>query len=144
MKSLEIDDMMPVWVNLSNNVYTVNLAYSIQGVPVYSDLVKVRVCADSGKILGMEAMTYYTNHTERVVKTPTLTVQQAQEKVSSTITIDTTRLSIVPIGNSSERLAYEFSGENNGDTYYVYIDAETGAQLQMFKVINSNNGTLLM
>ena len=144
LKSLEIDDMMPVWVNLSNNVYTVNLAYSIQGVPVYSDLVKVRVCADSGKILGMEAMTYYTNHTERVVKTPTLTVQQAQEKVSSTIIIDTARLSIVPIGNSSERLAYEFSGENNGDTYYVYIDAETGAQLQMFKVINSNNGTLLM
>ncbi len=144
LESLEINDMMPVWINLSNNVYTVNLAYSISGVPVYSDLIKVRVCADSGKVLGMEAITYYTNHVERTLETPVLTQEQAQEKVSETISVDTVRLSIVPIGNSSEKLAYEFSGESQGSTYYVYIDAMTGAQIQMFKVIESTEGTLLM
>lgn len=144
LKSLGIDDMMPVWINLSNNVYTVNLAYSIKGVPVYSDLVKVRVCADTGKVLGLEALTYYTNHTERTLETPLLTKQQAQEKVSSNIQIETARLSVVPIGNSSEKLCYEFSGEYEGNTYYVYIDAKTGSQVQMFKVIESTEGTLLM
>ena len=144
LKALGIDDMMPVWINLANNVYTVNLAYSISGVPVYSDLIKVRICADSGKVLGMEAMTYYTNHTARKVQEPIISQEQASKKVSENITINTARLCIVPIGNSSEKLAYEFSGENNGTTYYVYIDAETGAQLQMFRVIQSSEGTLLM
>lgn len=144
LESLNILDMMPVWVNLSNNVYTVNLAYSISGIPVYSDLIKVRICADSGKVLGMEAMTYYTNHTNRTLETPSLSQEQAVEKVSKNITIDTARLCIVPIGNSSEKLAYEFSGETDGQTFYVYIDAITGSQLQMFKVIESTEGTLLM
>ena len=144
LESLGIYNMMPVWINLSNNVYTVNLAYEIKGVPVYSDLIKVRICADSGKVLGMEAMTYYTNHVERTLETPVLTQDEARQKVSDTITIDTVRLSVVPIGNSSEKLAYEFSGENDGQTFYVYIDALTGSQLQMFKVIESTEGTLLM
>jgi germination protein YpeB len=111
---------------------------------VYSDLIKVRICADSGKVLGMEAMTYYTNHTTRTLDTPILSQEQASKKVSENIKIETARLSIVPIGNSLERLAYEFSGESNGQTFYVYIDAETGTQLQMFKVIESTEGTLLM
>ena len=125
-------------------MYTVNLAYSILDVPVYSDLIKVRICADSGKVLGLEAITYYTNHHSRTLDTPVLSEEQASKKVSDTISIETARLSVVPIGNSSERLAYEFSGESNGQTFYVYIDAITGAQLQMFKVIESTEGTLLM
>ena len=57
---------------------------------------------------------------------------------------DTARLALVPIGLKSEKLCYEFSGEYDGSTYYVYIDANTGRQVEMFKVIESTEGTLLM
>ena len=144
MESLGVTDMKPVWSNLSNNVYTINLAYAINDIPVYSDLIKVRVCADTGKVLGMEAITYYTNHTERTVEKPVLSEMEAQEKVSSNIQIETGRLAIVPVGNSAEKLCYEFMGEYDGSTYYVYIDAVTGHQVEMFKVIQSTEGTLLM
>ena len=144
LSDLGFTDMQPVWVNLSNNVYTINFAYTVNDVIVYSDLVKVRVCAETNDVIGIEARTYYTNHTERTVESPVLSVSQAEKKVSSDIEILTSRLAIVPIGQSSEKLCYEFSGEFEGSTYYVYIDAITGRQVEMFKVIESTEGELLM
>jgi len=58
--------------------------------------------------------------------------------------IKTSRLVVVPIGNSSEKLCYEFSGEIEESVYYVYIDAKTGRQVEMFKVIESTEGQLLI
>ncbi|MBQ7236414.1 MAG: germination protein YpeB [Clostridia bacterium] len=144
LTSLGIENMKPVWINLSNNLYTINFAYVQNGAIVYSDLIKVRVCAETQTVIGLEARSYYTNHTERVVESPALTKSQAQAKVSSNITVETARLAIVPIGTKSEKLCYEFSGEYDGSTYYVYIDAITGRQVEMFKVIESTEGTLLM
>jgi len=144
LSSLGITDMKPVWINLSNNVYTINFAYEKQGVIVYSDLIKIRVCAQTAMVIGLEASSYYTNHVERVIEKPTLTKTQAKSKVSSNIEIDTCRLAVVPVGTSTEKLCYECMGEYDGSTYYVYIDAKTGRQVEMFKVIESTEGSLLL
>lgn len=138
------ENMMPVWINLSNNVYTINFAYSEQDIPAYPDLIKVRVCAETGNVIGIEASLYYTNHTSRVIETPKLGIEEAEKKLNDDLVVSTARLAIVPFGNFSEKLCYEFSGEINGETYYVYIDAITGKQIQMFKVIESGEGTLLI
>ena len=140
-----MENMKPVWINLSNNVYTINFAPEISGAIIYPDLVKVRVCAETGMIIGLEATGYYANHTERTVGSPTLSRAQARDKVSENIAVETARLAVVPTGENTETLCYEFSGTFEGDTYYVYIDALSGRQVEMFKVINSEEeGTLLM
>lgn len=144
MEKTGIKGVEPVWINLANNVYTINFAYSENGVIVYSDLVKVRVCSETSMVIGMEAISYYTNHTERMIDKPVLSKKQAQAKVSDNIEVETARLVIVPIGASIEKLCYEFSGTYDGATYYVYIDAINGRQVEMFKVIESTEGTLLM
>ena len=144
LNSLGITEMKPVWINLSNNVYTINFAATEQDVIIYSDLVKIRVCAETGKVIGMEAMSYYTNHTERMIEAPALSRKQAQEKVSGNIDVVTARLAIIPLGEKTEKLCYEFSGTFDGATYYVYIDAMTGRQVEMFKVVKSTEGELLM
>lgn len=140
----KIYNMKDVWVNLSNNVYTINFAYEEGGVVVYSDLVKIRICAETGMVIGMEASSYYLNHMQRSIGTPTISKSTAKSKLSLDLEVKTCRLSLVPVGNSSEKLCYEFSGEMDGATYYVYIDANNGRQVQMFKVIESSKGTLLM
>ena len=141
--TLGIENMKPVWINLSNNVYTINLAYEQNGIIVYSDLVKVRVCAETGMVIGLEGTSYYTNHTQRVISNPTLTKAQAKAKVSSSLIVDGGRLVVVPIGQKSEKLCYEFVGEYDGATYYAYIDAVSGRQVEMFKVVTSTEGKLL-
>ncbi|MBO7344919.1 MAG: germination protein YpeB [Clostridia bacterium] len=141
--SLGIENMKPVWINLSNNVYTINFAYEQNGIIVYSDLVKVRVCGETGMVIGLEGTSYYTNHTQRVISKPVLTKSQAQSKVSSSILVEGGRLVVVPIGQKSEKLCYEFVGEYDGSIFYAYIDAISGRQVEMFKVVESTEGKLL-
>lgn len=139
-----LDDMTPVWINLANNVYTVNFAYKAEGIIFYPDLVKVRVCAETGKVIGMEGTSYYYNHTERKAGTPKIDEKTARDNISSGIDVITCRLAVIPVGETTEKLCYEFSGTMNGETYYVYIDAASGRQTEMFKVIKSSEGELLM
>ncbi len=144
LQNINLLDMQAVWVNLSNNVYTINFAYAKDGVVIYPDMAKVRVCAQTATVIGLEATGYYANHTERVVAKPSLSKQTAAAKVNSNMQIETVRLCVCPTGANTETLCYEISGEVNGATYYVYIDATTGRQVEMFKVIESTEGTLLM
>ncbi len=144
LENLKVYNMKPVWINLSNNVYTVNFAGEQNDVVIYGDLIKVRVCAETNTVIGVEAKSYYTNHTERLIGKAKLTETQAQAKLNDDIEVETVRLALVPIGTKSEKLCYEFSGSIDGATYYVYIDAMTGRQVEMFKVVKSTEGTLLM
>lgn len=139
-----IENMKPVWINLANNVYTVNYAYETEGVIIYSDLVKIRICAETGNVIGAEATSYFTNHTERTTFKPAITEKAARENVSRNIEINTCRTVVIPVGETTEKLCYEFSGRFDGDVYYVYIDATTGSQVEMFKVVKSSEGELLM
>ncbi len=144
LTNMKVFNMKPVWINLSNNVYTINFAGEEKGVIIYGDLIKVRVCSETNTVIGVEAKSYFTNHTERLIGKPTLTEKQAEAKLNADIEVDSARLALVPIGTNSEKLCYEFSGTFDGATYYIYIDATTGRQVEMFKVVKSTEGTLLM
>lgn len=138
-----INNMKAVWCNLDNNVYTFNFAYEKDNIICYSDLIKIRVCAETKMVIGFEATSYYTNHTERLVPTATISENEAKEFVFDELVIQNSRLALIPIGTSSEKLCYEFECEKDGQTFYVYIDAINGKQVEMFKVVESSDGKLL-
>lgn len=144
MQKAGLYQMTPVWVNLAENVYTINFAFEQDNVICYPDLVKIRVCAETGLVLGFEGSGYYINHTDRSIENATLSEEECEKYVSSNIEIETCRLALVPIGNESEILCYEFSGNYDGAIYYAYIDAKTGRQVQLFKVVEGTEGSLLM
>ena len=144
LKGLGYENMKDVWINLNNNVYTINFVYEDNGVLVYPDMVKVRVCAETGNVIGLEASSYFTNHTERTIEEAKVNSKSAKANISDGLEVSAVRKVIVPYGNSSEKLCYEFCGEIGEDVYFVYIDALTGKQIEMFKVINSEQGQLLI
>ncbi len=144
LESAGVQSMKPVWVNLANNLYTINFAYEQDGVIVYSDLIKIRVCAQTGMVIGIEATGFYTNHVKRDTDKAKMSKNVAKTYVSEDIDIQTDRLCLIPIGTQAEILCYEFMGKADGTTYYVYIDANTGKQVEMFKVIEGSEGMLLM
>ena len=144
LEDLGFENMKAVWTNRSNNVYTFNLTSEKENVTVYPDMVKVRICAETCEVIGLEATSYFYNHYERDISEPTISEDTAKTYVSENINIQSARLCIIPVGNSSEKLCYEFSGESEDGFYYVYINAETGKQEQLFKVIESTEGTLLI
>ncbi len=144
LKSQGIENMRPVWTNLAGNVYTINFAYCQKDTVIYPDLIKIRVCAETDTVIGLEAKSYYSNHTEREINRPLLTKEQAQESVFGGMEINAVRLVLVPVGESEERLCYEFYGKFDDSDYYVYIDGENGRQVEMFKVVKGTEGDFLL
>ena len=48
------------------------------------------------------------------------------------------------MGASDEKLTYEFRGKLGEETYLIYINAETGREENVLKLIETENGTLTM
>ncbi len=144
LKDLGFTEMKAVWMTEGNSVVTFNYASVYEGVICYPDLIKINVCKERGVVSGIEASSYYYNHVKRDIPTVNVSLSEARNKVSTEIEIQTSRLAIIPKGESKEILTYEFMGERNGDTYYVYIDAVTGREVDIFKVVKTTEGTLLM
>ncbi len=132
-----------VWVAEGNNYVSFNYASVVDGIICYSDLIKVNVCAERGIVSGIEASAYALNHVDRNIPKVEISLEEAEEKVFSEIEVSSVRLAIIPYG-SKEKLAYEFYGVNDGEYYYIYIDAKTGKELEIFKVVKTTEGTLLM
>lgn len=136
-------NMKAVWMANSGNIVTVNFASIQDGVICYPDLIKVNVCRERGIVSGIEASSYIYNNVKRTIKTPEIALKDAKGKVANEIDIESSRLAIIPKGVGSEVLAYEFYGTNDGEYYYIYINATTGKEVDVFKVIKGTEGDLL-
>ncbi len=135
----------PVWVSENGTTVYVNFAArEHDDIIVYADMIKVSVCAERGMVYSFDATAYVENHTEREILEPKLTVYQAESKLSLNIDVQTSRLAYIPLENGKERLAYEFFGSGEDGDFYIYIDALSGRELQIFKVINTDEGVLLL
>lgn len=110
-------------------------------VILYPDLVKVQVRMDSAEVVGVEANHYLMNHTARALGSPALSLSQAQARVSSQLSVTAALRCVIP-KNGGEKHCYEFTGTYQGQTYLVYINADTGEQEELLKVVHTQNGVL--
>ncbi|MDE7082952.1 MAG: germination protein YpeB [Clostridia bacterium] len=143
LDDLGYDDMKAVWTSENGTTCNLNFAYEKDGVIFYSDMIKVKVCEERGIVTGMEGLSYVLNHVERTAPSAKITKSDAQAKLHSGLEVETARLCVVPI-EGNEVLAYEFYGSFDGSDYYVYIDAKTGEEVQVFTVIGTAQGRALM
>lgn len=143
LRKIGLENMKAVWASLYDDVYYINLAVERDGVILYPDLVKVKVGGDSGRIVGLETLNYIYNHEERTLAAPTVTEQEAAEAISEYIALSSCRLAIVPTKGGNETLTYEFYGTKGEDKYFVYVDAESGEELKIMRVLDGERGLLL-
>lgn len=143
-KKAGIDSMKVVWSDVVGDDAFINLAPVIDGVIIYPDLVKVKVDLTKGDVLGFEASSYYMNHVNRKILPARITESVAKAKIYSGLYVKDSRLALIPLEYGEEVLCYEFICSMNGNTYYVYINAVNGAEENILKVIQTDNGNLLM
>lgn len=135
------ESLVPVWYIASDGVAVVNLAPEKDGVVYYTDLIKIKL--GGGKLLGIEACGYCANHSERTYPPARMTPASAASCVSKKLTVTSTRLAVIPM-NSSEVLCYEVAGTYKGLDYFVYVDAVNGKQVDIMRVIDSEQGKLVI
>ena len=126
-----------------DGILTANYAATQNGVILYPDLVKIQVSLADGAILGVEAGNYLRNHVPRSLDLPTLTEAEARSRVDPALSIESVRLCVVPT-ETSEVYCYELSCSGKGGTYLVYLNAHTGAEVDIMQVVGDAQSTLVM
>lgn len=143
-KKAKFENTKVVWSTESNGFVYCNLVYMIDDIIVYPDMIKVKVDKTNGGIIGWEARSWAFNHTNRSKPTATITKEEAQKVIDTDLEVLTTEQCITPGEYVGEVFAYEFKCLSNNEIYYVYVDANTGVQFRVLKIIETDNGELLM
>ena len=144
LRELGVEDPAAAYAQYYQGVAVLNFAPRQEGVILYSDLVKVYLDRDTGEVMGLDARNYRLNHRARDLPRPQITEKQAAEYVSDSLHIEHTDIALIPLTKQSEVLCYEFKATNDGTFYIVYINALTGEEEQIFEVINSEEGDLVV
>ena len=135
-------NMVPTYATRSGNVAVIPFAPEIDDVLIYPDLIKVNVALDNGEVIGYEALGYIMSHHDRTIEKPKVSEEEARAAVNPELKISSTRLAIIPRENTQEALCYEFKGvANNNEPYIVYVDAATGEEINILKIITNDEGT---
>ncbi len=121
-----------------------NIAPIQGGVVLYPDLVKVKIDLDSGTVVGYDATTYFTNHVSRSLGAFSVSLDTVRGKVPNQLTIVSERRVLAPLDYNREVLCYEFECINSEDTYYIYVNANTGDEENILKVIKTDDGSKLL
>lgn len=137
-------DMKSTYAQFYDGVVLINFAATDGDIILYNDLVKVWVDRASGEVLGCDARNYIYSHVERDIKDAEITKKEARLLVSENLDIKQTNLALIPVTPEQEVLCYEFKGECAGEQYIVYINAWTGEEQQIFRIINTEDGALVV
>lgn len=132
------DDMLVVWSSSVDGECVVNLAPVQDGAILYPDLVKVKIRESDTTAIGLDASHYAMNHCVRTLAAPTVSVETAKSAISLQDVSDG-RLALIPLRETQEVLTYEFECHEDG-TYYIYVDAQTGDEVNILYVIEDENG----
>ncbi len=136
--------MVPTYSQKFDGTLVINFAYKQDDIIVYPDLIKVKVSLEDGSIVGFDARNYLIAHKERDIEPPKLSLEEARKLVNPNLELKSEGLAIIPTESGGEKLCYEFKGEYGGDNFIVYIDANTGKEVNILKIIDTANGTLVI
>jgi germination protein YpeB len=137
-------EMQPTYTIKEDNAQTIVFADKKEGVIIYPNQVKVKVALDNGQVVGFEGKAYLMSPREREIPAAVLTEAEAKAKVSRDLQIKRVRKALIPLDTGREILTYEVKASLGGDPLLVYINAITGQEEIIKKVIGPPEGQLVL
>lgn len=145
LNSLGYKNMTDTYYAINNNICTINFAYKVGDTTYYADLIKVGVSMYDGKIVSLEAQGYLKNHTSsRKSFDCKLTKEQAEKKLSKSLTPLSSKKCVIPKENGKEVNCYEFrcKSSETKEEVLIYINANDGCEEDIMLLLYSDGGTL--
>ena len=133
LSGLGYQDMTLVRAKRNGSVLDFTYAFEENGVVMYPDSVRVKVCQSRGVVSGMDASRYLRNHKTDRNTDAALTVSQAQARLKDGLQVDNARL-VVTQTRRGERTAYEFVCSYMDERYIVYVDANAGNEIAILNL----------
>lgn len=137
--------MEATYSEVNDNIASISLAYQPQDIIYYPDIIDVQVALDNGQILAVEALSYLMSHQKRDIEEPELSKGEVKELVSKEFDkIEEINLAVIPTDSLKEVLTYEIRGTVGEEIYLIYINADTGDEEQILRVVKDNRGTFAL
>lgn len=145
MKQLGYESLKESYYIINDGVCTINYAFFKDNVIYYKDLIKIGIALDTGNVVFFDATGYLMNHIDRGVINEFKNLEKAKGNVSKRLTINKINKAFIPTSGQNEVACFEFecTGES-GEKVLVYINEKTGLEEQIYIIIDSDNGTLVM
>ena len=145
LNKIGYENMKESYYTISDNVCTINFAYTEDNICYYSDLIKCSVSMSDGKITSLDAQTYLTNHTDREKTKTKKTASDYKSLISPYLTVNSTRKCVIPKENGSEVECFEYTctSTDTGEDTLVYINTKTGEEEDIMLLLKTDNGTLV-
>lgn len=145
LTSMGYRNMTPTYGQIEDGEATIAYAYRADGVIAYPDQIKVKVALDNGDILAVDARQYLMSHHARTDLQPTVTEEEARDKVNGALKIHRTQTALIPNqAGTGEILTWEFLTTFGNETYLVYVNAHTGAEEQVLQQVQTDGGTFAL
>lgn len=126
------------------NTLIFSFAYRNQGIVYYPDLVKVKIALDNGEVMGFEGRQYLLAHHDRKTVKPLLTASQAKNLLNPEVVLEKTQLVLIPKEDKKEILCYECRVKMGKTRFLVYLNALTGEEEEILRLIEGRNLLLAM
>ena len=130
-----------VWIYNNNSTVYLNFAYKDGETVYYPDLIELKVSADSGEVLGLEAQNYIYNHGVRDVELDKSA--ESAIKINAELSVESTMYCVIPTEWNEEVFCKEVKGTYENSTYYIYYDLSTGEEIRAMVVIDEDGNKLI-
>jgi len=138
-------NMEETYSEVKDNIAYISFAYQNDQVIYYPDIINVQVALDNAQILAVEALNYLMSHHQRDPGKPKISEEEAKEKVSLTLDeVENVQLAVIPKPDLKEVLTYEVRGRVGEEVYLIFINAQTGVEERILKVILGERGTFAL
>ncbi|MBR2156219.1 MAG: germination protein YpeB [Clostridia bacterium] len=144
LNELGYENMQSTYAQYYGGVAVINFAAAQDGVILYSDLVKVWVDRENNRVCGIDARNYLFSHRPRELSQPAVSREEAQGMLSANLTVQSHAMALIPVTPETEVLCHEFKCTLGEDSYILYVNAKNGQEEQIFKIIDSEDGQLVI
>lgn len=144
LKSKGYASIKESYYSTSDGICTVNFAYYSGGITYYTDLIKVSVALDDGRIVAFDCTGYLMNHRERSVpENVRYSPEEGKKLVRNTLTVKSYKQAFIPTEWETEAYVYEYHCvDKNGQEVLLYMDPVTGDEKDVLLLLYADGGML--
>lgn len=144
LEKLDFPNMTETYYMSSNNICVINFAYTNNNTIYYSDLIKVGISMNDGKVVSFESKGFLTNHRNRTAFQAEKTQDELQNNISPYLNVLGVKQCVIPKENGTEAMCYEYHCESTetNEEVLIYVNSATGAEENILLLLYSDGGTL--
>ena len=134
LQELHFTDMACVDSITDDRVADLTFVPKMNGIYIYSDMVKIQIALDDNSILNYDQTSYATRHYQRQLPTPTVSKEQILTNMNPNFQVERVQLALITDEYSiNEILTYEVRGTVVEETFSVFVDAQSGQEIRIVR-----------